>query len=68
MHGVKILTYQQYISFDQSMWVLAVVMGIAMIAGSWTAKRVIERTPQKKFERYVAILLISIAAYMIIHG
>lgn len=68
MHGVKILTYQQYISFDQSMWVLAVVMGIAMIAGSWIAKRVIERIPQKKFERYVGILLISIAAYMIIHG
>ncbi|MBP9101982.1 MAG: hypothetical protein KBF68_11600 [Nitrosomonas sp.] len=36
-------------------------MGIAMIAGSWTAKRVIERIPQKKFERYVAILLIGIA-------
>jgi uncharacterized membrane protein YfcA len=39
------------------MWFLAVIMGIAMIAGSWTAKRVIERIPQKKFERYVAILL-----------
>ena len=67
MHGVKLITYQQYISLDQSMWITAALMGMAMIAGSWVAKRVIERIPQKRFECYVVILLISIAAYMIIH-
>ena len=67
VHGVKIITYQQYISLDQSMWITAALMGMAMIAGSWVAKRVIERIPQKRFECYVVILLISIAAYMIIH-
>ncbi len=55
MHGVKIIMYQQYISLDQDLWVLAALMGIAMIIiiGSWTAKRIIEHIPQKKFEQYV---------------
>lgn len=68
MHGVKILTYQQFINLDQVLWLLAAIMGVAMIAGSWSAKQVIEYMPQKKFEQYVTILLIIIAIYMIING
>lgn len=68
MHGVKTLVYQHYIVLDREFWFLAVLMGIAMILGTLSAKRVIERIPQKIFQRLVAILLVSIAGYMVVHG
>lgn len=39
-----------------------------MILGTWSAKRVIERMPRETFQRFVAILLVAIAAYMLVHG
>jgi hypothetical protein len=54
MHGVKIFVYQRYIMLDNEFWFLAVLMGCAMILGTWLAKRVIERIPQAMFQRFVA--------------
>lgn len=68
IHGVKIITYHQYIILDQDLWLLATFMGVAMIAGSWSAKQVIEYMPQKKFERYVTVLLVVLAIYLIVYG
>lgn len=68
IHGVKIITYHQYIILDQDLWLLAASMGVAMIAGSWSAKQVIEYMPQKKFERYVTVLLVVLAIYLIVYG
>jgi uncharacterized membrane protein YfcA len=68
MHGVKTVVYQHYISLDREFWFLAVVMGVAMILGTWSAKRVIERMPRETFQRFVAILLVAIAGYMVVHG
>ncbi len=68
MHGMKTLVYQHYITLDREFWFLAVLMGIAMILGTWSAKRVIERMPQDTFQRFVAILLVAIAGYMAVHG
>jgi hypothetical protein len=68
MHGVKTVVYQHYIALDREFWFLALLMGIAMILGTWSAKRVIERMPQEFFQRFVAILLVVIAGYMVIHG
>lgn len=58
IHEVKIITYHQYILLDQDLWLLAAFVGVAMIVGSWSAKQVIEFMPQKKFERYVTVLLV----------
>jgi hypothetical protein len=44
------------------------MMGLAMILGTWSAKKVIERLPRDRFQRYVAGLLTVIAIYMAIHG
>jgi hypothetical protein len=49
-------------------WFLAALMGVAMIIGTWSAKRVIERISREKFQRFVAILLVAIAGYMVVHG
>jgi uncharacterized protein len=68
MHGVKTVVYQQYIALDREFWFLAALMGVAMILGTWSAKRVIERMPQETFQRFVAILLVAIAGYMVVHG
>lgn len=68
MHGVKTVVYQHYIVLNREFWFLALFMGFAMVLGTWSAKRVIERMPRELFQRFVAILLVVIAGYMLIHG
>jgi len=68
MHGVKTVVYQQYLAFDREFWFLSAPMGAAMILGTWTAKRVIERMPREMFQRFVAVLLVAISIYMVVHG
>jgi uncharacterized membrane protein YfcA len=68
MHGIKAVVYQHYITLDREFWFLAVLMGAAMILGTWSAKRVIEQMPREKFQMFVAILLVAIAGYMLVHG
>lgn len=68
MHGVKAVVYQQYIALDREFWLLAALMGVAMILGTWSAKRVVERMPRETFQRLVAGLMVAIAGYMVVHG
>ena len=68
MHGVKTVVYQSTLTIDPKVWLLAALMGLAMILGTWVSKKVIERLDPKKFQHFVSILLILMATYMIIHG
>ncbi|WP_018141157.1 sulfite exporter TauE/SafE family protein [Thioalkalivibrio sp. ALJ7] len=68
MHGVKTVVYQQYITLDRAFWLLAALLSVAMILGTWVSKRVIERLPRELFQRIVGVLLVVIAGYMLIHG
>jgi len=68
MHGIKTVVYQQYISFSGEFWCKAALMGLAMILGTWSAKRVIERISPERFRRFVTGLLVVIAGYMVVHG
>ncbi len=68
MHVVKTVIYQQYIALDRKFWFLAVLLGAAMILGTWSAKRVIEGVPRERFQRFVVILLVAVAGYMVVHG
>ena len=68
IHGMKTLIYQHYIALGREFWFLAVLMGGAMVLGTWSAKRAIERMPREAFQRFVAILLVAIAGYMVVHG
>lgn len=68
MHGLKALIYQHFIALDRDFWILAALMGVAMVLGTWSAKRVIERMPQQRFERWVATLLVLVAGYMLVVG
>ncbi len=68
MHAVKTMIYQQYIVLDGEFWLLALLLGAAMVLGTWFAKRIIERIPEKMFRRFVAVLLVVIAGYMLWYG
>jgi len=68
MHGVKIVVYQRYISLGREFWLQAALMGLAMVLGTWSAKRIIQRLPRERFQRYVAGLLVVLAIYMVIRG
>lgn len=56
MHAVKIVVYGQTLVFESGFWPLAAALSAAMVAGTWAAKRVIERLSAKAFERWVTIL------------
>ena len=68
MHGAKMIVYQHFVVLDISFWFLAVLLSAAMIIGTWSAKRIVERISRKLFQRLVSILLVSIAAFMVVHG
>jgi uncharacterized protein len=68
MHGLKIVVYQQAISLDVAFWALAAVLGLGMLLGTWIGKHVIEGLPPERFQRYVSIVLVLVALYMLIHG
>ncbi len=68
MHAVKTLVYQPFVPLDHEFWIFAALMGAAMILGTWAAKRAIERMPRQAFQRFVATLLVVVAAYMVVHG
>lgn len=68
MHSVKTLIYQQHIALDRDFWLLAALMGLAMVLGTWSARRVVARMPQAAFQRLVTGLLSVIAVWMLLHG
>ena len=68
MHAIKIGIYQHYIELDRRLRVLAVAISIAMVAGTFSARRLVERLTVTHFERYVTALLVAISIYMVIYG
>ena len=68
MHGVKIAVYQQFIALDKDLWLLAALMAVTVMMGTWTAKRVAVYISRTTFERWISVLLIIIALYMIFKG
>ena len=68
MHVVKTVVYQQSLTLGRETWLLALLLGVAMIAGTWASKRVIERMKPEKFRAFVAVLLVLLALQMLIFG
>lgn len=68
MHLVKWIVYDAAIDRGTDFWPLAAAMSVAMIAGTWAGKRVIERLPVAKFRLLVAGLLAVTAVQMIVTG
>ncbi len=66
IHLTKLAVYQQKLSMGLTFWPLALAMGAAMFAGTWTANRFVERVPRAAFERVVGSLLVAMAIQMIL--
>jgi len=68
MHATKAVVYGSMLTLDHDFWLLGALLGAAMIAGTWAAKRFIAKASTAGFERYVLVLLAVLAIYLIITG
>jgi hypothetical protein len=68
LHAVKFAVYQRFIRFDPRFWWLAVTLGAAMVAGTWTSRRLVERLSVERFRAFVTFLLAAIGLYMLVTG
>lgn len=68
MHAVKLVVYQRELTPGPSFWPLAILLGAAMLLGTWTAKRVIARLAPERFRQIVTGLLIVIVLQMLMTG
>ncbi len=68
MHALKMVVYRHIISLDRQFWFLALLLGVAMVLGTWLSKRAIERIPKQRFQQSVAVMLIILALYLVVHG
>ena len=66
MHLTKTIVYNKFSLIGQSEIYYGLFIGIAMILGSWTGKKIIENLPKNKFIILVEILLLISGIIMII--
>lgn len=68
MHIVKTIIYSKLISINLDAIIIGLVMGGAMILGTFCANRIIKKMSKDKFQQYVAVLLCIVGLYMLIWG
>lgn len=68
MHAIKSVVYAELITLDREFWFLAAVLSVGMILGTWAASRIIRKLKREAFQRYVTVLLVLTALYMLLHG
>lgn len=68
MHILKTIVYSKLASMNLQALLIGLIMGAAMIAGTLVANKFIKNMEKDKFQKYVAILLCIVGAYMLIFG
>ena len=68
MHISKTIVYQKFLGMGLYELGIGLFMGIAMVAGTWVGKKVIEKMPKEKFVKFVGVLLFVIGLQMLIFG
>lgn len=68
MHLLKTIIYSKLTNLDMKAIVIGIIMGLAMVAGTFCANRIIKKMEKGKFQKYVAILLCVVGVYMLIFG
>lgn len=58
MHFLKSLVYNKYALLGATELYYGLFIGIAMILGSWTGKKIIEKLSREKFTLFVELLLV----------
>lgn len=68
MHIMKTVIYNSVAEVSLQAIVLGLIMGATMIAGTYCANRFIKKIEKKRFQKYVAVLLLAIGVYMLVFG
>jgi uncharacterized membrane protein YfcA len=68
MHIVKIVVYGKLVNIPLQSVNLGLLMGIAMIFGTYVANQFVKNMKKEVFQKYVAVLLCIVGAYMLIVG
>lgn len=68
IHIVKIVVYDKLVNIPPEAVNLGLLMGVAMIFGTYIANQFIKHMKKEVFQKYVAILLCIVGAYMLIAG
>ena len=68
IHTIKTVMYQRHVGLPAHLWSVALLLGVAMILGTWASKRLVESLPPERFRHYVSVLLGIIALQMMIFG
>jgi len=68
MHITKSIVYQKFLDIGINAVWIGLVMGGAMIGGTWTGKKIIERLPRETFRKVVGILLTAVGLEMMVFG
>lgn len=68
MHILKTLIYSKFASLTLETLITGLVMGLAMVGGTLVANKFIKNMDKDKFQKYVAVLLCVVGAYMLIFG
>jgi uncharacterized membrane protein YfcA len=68
MHAVKLVVYGVELRLTPRFWILAAALGVAMVLGTWSSRKLIARMPPKAFQRMAAVLLVVISIQMILTG
>lgn len=66
MHLIKTVVYGKYALIASTELAYGLFIGIAMILGSWTGKRIIEILPKKYFRLLIEILLFLSGVQLIV--
>lgn len=68
MHILKTVIYSRLIDVNFFALLIGLAMGVAMIVGTYAANKIIKNMEKGKFQKYVAVLLCLVGAYMLIAG
>jgi uncharacterized membrane protein YfcA len=68
MHLLKTAIYSKLVGIDTTALLTGLAMGVAMLTGTFAANRIIRKMEKGKFQKYVALLLCVVGAYMLLFG
>lgn len=68
MHILKTIVYSKLINMDFIVITTGLIMGFAMILGTFCANKIIKNMSKEKFQKIVAVLLCISSLYMVIAG
>lgn len=65
LHLVKVVSYQRLALLDYSDFMIGCFLGVAMVLGSWSGKKIVDKIPKEKWIILVELLLVVSAMQLI---